>query len=718
MAVTWGAWSSLSRLGIDLVRTAQSASAETWKITVWVETKGYVADNYNTVTVSGAFTFSGNVPVNRGSAGTVKLWESSRTFTRQYGKNVSQSVSASITEFAAGSPRHSRSFTVAARAYLTPVAAGAVQARYLSVNRAVISWVPKTSTGSPVSGFVVERQVRGSSDWVKVSSPSASSTSFTDTGTTTGNEYRWRVRQTGSGGSGPWTETAWVAMTPDWPSNVTAARSDSDIVVSWVGRSNISTSTFEILEGDTVIASVPNSARSYRVLSPDPAVAHRYAVREVAGDLRSNAILSNSVQLISKPDTPTLLVPDGDYVPAGAEISTSWTHNAVDGSPQTAYQIRVSTNDGATWEELPKQTSPDSGAVLDATYAVKNVPLLWQVRTWGAHADGSDWSNEARVYPVERPVVLVTAPGATVSASTATIQFAPQLPAGKTFSYTARLTESGSEVGSWSGNGTATSAGTTVRIPVWGLQNNKSYTFTVSIQTEVVSHPVSHTFVVSYLAPAAPTVLIDWDRSIGQAILKITNPTVSGVAPTHHNRVVRRGEPNVDFGTVAINSTLTDNTVTGNGRVEYEVVAVSVEGTESTTVVELNTSARPISSIILLSADNALRAWLPYNIEKSEEFELEFADKHFFRGRETPVMFAGRERNRTLDIEGVLAASEHPYAKLKDFRRIVRHAMPILYRDPSGDQMWGMIKSISFDRDRATGQYVIGFSMEEVAHDE
>ena len=56
---------------------------------------------------------------------------------------------------------------------------------------------------------------------------------------------------------------------------------------------------------------------------------------------------SNTVQLLSAPNPPTGLTPNGPVRPVDEPVLFQWTHNPVDSSSQTAYELRHRVPGGA-----------------------------------------------------------------------------------------------------------------------------------------------------------------------------------------------------------------------------------------------------------------------------------------------------------------------------------------------------------------------------------
>lgn len=98
-----------------------------------------------------------------------------------------------------------------------------------------------------------------------------------------------------------------------------------------------------------------------------------------------------------QPNPPTGLRPNGAIIAPGNTFTFEWTHNPVDGSAQTAYQIRISRNSG-TWTTLSGTTASSRA------YSLPNWGnYRWQVRTRGRSVEWSDWSGTATLMVASVP---------------------------------------------------------------------------------------------------------------------------------------------------------------------------------------------------------------------------------------------------------------------------------------------------------------------------
>src|SRR5690606_26992035 len=101
---------------------------------------------------------------------------------------------------------------------------------------------------------------------------------------------------------------------------------------------------------------VASGTSSYTHVSPSTSFPHKYRVRASnldTGALVSAWVESGTVVLLTAPNKPT--VPAlGPNVDKGSAFVFPWTHNPVDTTAQTAYEVEYSTNGGSSWTSTGK----------------------------------------------------------------------------------------------------------------------------------------------------------------------------------------------------------------------------------------------------------------------------------------------------------------------------------------------------------------------------
>ena len=111
-------------------------------------------------------------------------------------------------------------------------------------------------------------------------------------------------------------------------------------------------------------------------------------------------------------------------------------------------------------------------------------------------------------------------------------------------------------------------------------------------------------------------------------------------------------------------------------------------GKRAWAIVDLDTSKNPLRSIVFTSKnDNAVFRWNP---EVSKSIGSVNKETHYFAGRRLPVAFVGIQDFKTVDIG--FDVLEDDKRGLDLLTHIARASEPFLYRDPSGEYMWCMVR--------------------------
>lgn len=369
---------------------------------------------------------------------------------------------------------------------------------------------------STYTSVVVQRRANDGS-WQQVGVASGDAFTFTDTTTGANSKYTYRVAGVAASGQSAWSDPATVYTTPAAPTGVSAARSGDDIVVTASGVPPWAT-VFDIEDDSSVIASAVSLPFVH--VAPNPAVPHQYRVRGVIGAVAGVwSGLSNVVQLISPPLAPAGLTPNGGVAPSDGDVLFKWTHNPVDSSPQSAYELRLRVPAGA-WTTLTGTTSSQRAVAL-AVGAHE-----WQVRTKGAHPDWSVWSPVATFNVIDRPGVAILQPDGTWDSSILPLQWSWfQAQSRPQSAWQVELVNSLSAVvESRSGSGADTAVTFTTRL------TEGDWTVRVRAATgDVWSVWASETFEVAFDPPAPPVLDGRWEETMGGVVLTVGSGT-PGVA--------------------------------------------------------------------------------------------------------------------------------------------------------------------------------------------
>lgn len=651
MAIKWG--SGTYALGVDVSRTASTVSSETWKISVYLKKYSTTYNAGTSLSVSGAFSFSGSTPVKTGSTQQL-LWSSSKTFSKTYGSSQTKTVSVSLSGFHQSVSAVSASFTVAARAYDAPANPSNVKAVYVETNKATVSWGKVASTGAPVSGFVLSYSSDGWATWTNINL-SGSTTSWTSHRLSAGLTYSFAVQATGAGGKSDWVYSSNVPMTPLKPSGLLAQRSGTNVVLSWSKNSSISGTTFDIYEGDTVIKTGVTGT-TLTVSSPDPAVPHTYKVRERSGSLVSEFVTFNTVQLLQAPAAPANLTPNGDILPNGADVTIGWSHTPIDGSDQTGFEVQFRV-DGDEWQTLPGGSQ--STTVIDPVGTL----VEWQVRTKGNHADWSPWSATASFTLAARPTLTVTVPD-TVETDTATVQIQPS-EMGE-YAWQAEAVIDGTVHATGSGYGESPFTWEVTELP-----NNTLVEIRARVQSEVWSDWATSTMTVEYAAPSVPDVDATWISETASVEISVTNPTgdVETVGNVIQSRTASSGWENVGTD-IPVNGTFVDFTPSLSGTVQYRVGAVAGTGVVAWSAPVTPSGAFPCAHYLNFGDGFARVVVLRYNPAQSVDVGLTDVELVTFAGQTIPTMLTGSATSLSRSLEGTLVSKPESVSAVEQARMV------------------------------------------------
>ncbi|MGN7978196.1 hypothetical protein ACTJJ4_11540 [Microbacterium sp. 22195] len=375
-----------------------------------------------------------------------------------------------------------------------------------------LSW----SRAGGTTSVVVQRQT-DDGPWQQVGAPGGNVTSFSDTTTSAGHKYVYRVAGVWTAGQSAWSGTATVYTSPAAPTGVSATRSGMDIVVKASTVPPFVTG-FDVMDDATVVAS--GVSLPWTHVAPDPGVPHTYKLRGVApGGVQGTwSASSNTVQLIAPPAAPVNLAPNGAVRASDEPVRLSWTHNPVDSSAQSEYELQWRPV-GGSWTTLTGTTA----AFRDVSLPLGDVE--WQVRTKGTDPAFSPWSAVAVVTVITRPGVAITQPDTDWDASTLTITWSWFQPEGRPQS-------------SWEVE-LQTAAGTVIETRS-GSGATGSYTFTKRVDQgdfkvkaraatgDVTSLWAEQAFTVVFDPPAPPIFLGEWSEENGVVTLTVAPGGIEG----------------------------------------------------------------------------------------------------------------------------------------------------------------------------------------------
>lgn len=316
------------------------------------------------------------------------------------------------------------------------------------------------------------------------------------------------------------------------------------------------------------------------------------------GDIKSVFDVDNSAPL-----APTWVSPSNNSTQnINNSLTLDWSFND-DGDTQSAYVLErvvdggsaeYLTASGPSWGASEVENASSTSAVtLASSWATNGQVTVYKVKTLDSADEPSPWSSGLTITgstPIN-PVLVTPANAATITGSTlpevtwtATEQTAYRgrvLDGAEVLEDTGKVTTT---VKSWQPsvilpNGTTGS----VEVRVWNDADLESAT------------PDSHTFTVTFVAPATPTIAVTASDADGRIRVVVTNPTPTGSQPTvfSHDLYVRVasggrqvgervvGGSGIRIATGESGTTLDDYAAASGVDFEYRVRAVSLAGSDA-----------------------------------------------------------------------------------------------------------------------------------------
>lgn len=283
-----------------------------------------------------------------------------------------------------------------------------------------------------ITSYNIERSDNGAA-WVTVGNKAADpnvalTESYTDTTATINNSYSYRIKPVNSRGVSPiaYDEngTALTYNTPAAPTSITAVyTSTGNVDLTIVNPEKTATELYidRSLDGGSTWTQIDELDESTGPItsytdSTGPTGTVQYRARNARTDLpaedRFSAwTVSNVVQTLSAPEAPTLILPvNGTPVLLDTGVvRLAWVHNPTDGTPQQAAQIQYYVNNSYI-ATITLSSVSYYDLTLNPQYVSANDVITWRVRTKGAYANYSDWSEYGNFTALASPEIAFTEP--------------------------------------------------------------------------------------------------------------------------------------------------------------------------------------------------------------------------------------------------------------------------------------------------------------------
>ncbi|GAA3730062.1 hypothetical protein GCM10022239_03340 [Leifsonia bigeumensis] len=644
------------------------------------------------------------------TGGAVLIFSSTQSVVHDADGSKSFTVSASHAAAATlGTASISSKTVTLTKLTQVPGTPTGVTATRVSDTQTTVAWTNNDAANGARTGNKVQQSVNGGAYADAATIAPASSVVVS---TAVNRKTVYKVNASNSAGTSAYSiPSAPIYTTPAAPSGVSAAKNASlDVVVVWTDNVAFTEHTHKVETASSSDGGASWSAWStltsagsggtYTHAAPDAAKLWKYRVTAVNSDtaaLASSAVESNTVQLLAAPNKPTLPAL-GPFVDKAAAFVVPWTHNPVDTTPQTAYEVGYSTDGGGVWSTTGKVASTTSSKSFAASTYAADVALTVRVRTWGeattGGADGtgaSPWSDLATVTVKTRPVVTITAPvdAGTWTEAELTVELGFSQAEGATFvSATISLYEGVTLLEQL--------ASTTLASTVMDTRvaNGGSYTVKVTglDSNGLTSALVESDFTVAYTEPVTASVTATYleDSGIGQ--LEVTIPTAgvgeADAVSVSITRTIDGATETVftDYPTEPV-LTLLDLTPTIHGDNLYTVTTKSADGATAEVQVTMTTTedrwaflskGADFTDIVAFSAN------LKFGSTPTVDSALLKAS-----GRSRPIGLYGTGGD--LVVSGTVDIFEDDPSTPEEIEAFLLLSGKACYRDPSGRRMFGQV---------------------------
>lgn len=430
----------------------------------------------------------------------------------------------------------------AALTYTVPHKAGQITgltATKASDNQVNLSW---TMPSAVSDGVGIEVSIDGGS-WSQIDFIGVS-TSYQYTQASAGHSYQFRVWAAYMSNVGAASNVVTVTMTPSAPTAITtsAIQGSTNVEVTLENPSTISTGIKwqYSTDGTSWLPSTPNTVSGSPVTSFTATVSGSVYIRVCnTNSLGDSAwIVSEKVTTICPPAAPTLTSPSSVWNTADGGVVFSWRHNPLDGSSQTAYELRYARNGGA-WTTL-SGTTAQTRTVAISSFTVGD-SVSWQVRTKGADANYSDWAQAQAFSVYSAPTVTITSPGATITSMPISMAATYSDMAGFTCqAATVSLQHDGRTLYSEAATINGTSITSSLDVSEFLPTNGESYTVVVTARSSSgLQTTANATFTVSFTEPAEGALSIVNDLDNGYASITATYDNTGAAEPAVSISVAR-----------------------------------------------------------------------------------------------------------------------------------------------------------------------------------
>jgi len=601
----------------------------------------------------------------------------------------------------------------------TPAAPTGATATYVSDAQINIAW---TNVSLVATNVLLERQDYLGT-WSLIATLSSTTASYQDKSTVVDRRYAYRVRAVTYTAYSTYSTSATIATTPLAPTNAVAAKSGTNVTITWTnnaltsGNVEIWHAANGVWDGAALSSSLTPTTASYTHAGANTAQTHQYRVRTKSTP--SNTVYSayattGTVTLLAAPLAPTISLNKTVYDAALGQVTVTWVHNATDSTVQTAAEARVSVLGANTWTTDSALTTQTSKTF---TTPVNGNSYEIQVRTKGDYASFGAWSASKIVVASAIPSATITAPGSTITTTAKLTLTWTYYDAESTAqaAWQATLYKGTDLIESRSGISGTSYMFSTV------LQNSSSYSVVLKVQdgSGLWSNNVTKAFSTNFVVPPVPVVDAEFDVERGLVHVNVATPAATGGQATPDHVDIYRDDVLIASGLATTVSTI-DYIPAINAEPVYTAIAWSLLPTATTS------SAVPV--------DTTSGEWLYLNggegfaqlarIKGNAAVQASYGRQkvlHQFAGRTKPVEFIGTARNVSYKLSGQVAGFASKEAELgswEAFEAVADLPAPIAYRDPLGRKVFVSIGDVSVSHDAKSNLATIDCELTVVDYDE
>lgn len=278
-----------------------------------------------------------------------------------------------------------------------PTAPSGLGATAVGETQIDLTW---TDNSNNEDAFEVHRAPTSGGTFVLIATEPPNTTSYSDTGLDSNEDYYYKVRATNNAGDSAFTSEAGATTDPnlDAPADLAASNPTiSTIDLAWTDTADDETS-WEVHQSDTgsggtytKVATLGAGSTSYTATGLSAEREYHYKVRAVNGSTNGSfSNIANATTIGNAPAAPTGLTATVNGGSPTDTIDLAWTDNA---TTEENYEVQRKKGVGGSWVSVVSNLAVNTTSYQD-TGLDGNTTYYYRVRAKHATNGDSDWSNE------------------------------------------------------------------------------------------------------------------------------------------------------------------------------------------------------------------------------------------------------------------------------------------------------------------------------------